>query len=922
MLKPSNMDRYRSWEPGDTHRWRWVSLYRVGWTTQLLGLAVAIASAFLFLPLVDSTIVFSWLTIYAAVSMARLYYIQNFLNRQTTIRNIDPWKRGFILGVAVSGLMWGVTILVYRVEWPGPYQAYMFLAYAGLISAGATAYAASLPVFGVFASLMLGPAVVRLGLSDFPGAGKFALLVLLFGCVMYLIARSIHERIRSQIALQLANTELVENLAEMNEDLDMEIEQRSAMEKTLWRERKLFLEGPVVVFRWRNAPGWPIEYVSPNVRQFHLDPGELRAGNVSYDRFIHPQDLSLVDKVAPIDGLDAKHPALTKDYRLKLPNGEVRWVYDHTVPVYDASDNVTHYDGYILDITDRKTAEQSVLSEKERIQVTLQSIGDGVITTDCHNAVTYINPAAETLTGIPLDDALGRPLTEVLRLQDTDRDESVEDDLLHEDSGPPRQKSVRLLSATGASHDVYYTMAPIEDHDGERIGLVVVVHDASESITMARELAYHATHDSLTGSLNRRAFESRLESALATARERSIRHSLIYIDLDQFKVVNDTYGHHAGDRFLLQVSKGLSSIVHKPNELARLGGDEFAVLVYDCPVNRARSIALDLNNYIHTIRYQWEGNIFTVSASIGIAEINDRSVNVEQILSAADMACYAAKDRGRNRVQIYRESDREIRKRQSDMQWITRIQSALDGERLLLYSQRIEPLPLPRDPVRRQEILVRLLDESGELIPASKFLPAAERYNLSPVVDRWVIRECLRSIQSTPESRDNVYFINVSGISLSQQDFLYFIQDQFDEFEIPGSQICFEITESAAISNLRHAVKFVAELKSMGCHFALDDFGRGLSSFAYLKDLSVDYLKIDGSFVQNIVDDTLDHALVEAINQVGHVMLIDTIAEHVENARVFEETKRIGIDYAQGNYIELPTPLPGQEAKIQRLTEA
>ena len=918
MLQTENTDTDRIWQPGDAQRRMWASLHRVDRTLQLLGLTIAIASAFLFLPLVGPTIVFSWLAAYAAIAIVRLYYTHEFLRRQSAARRPAPRKRAFVLGVALTGLMWGLTIIVYRIDWPGPYQGYMFLVCAGLISTAAMAYAASLPVFAVFTAMVLGPSFLRLALSDFPDSSKFALLVLLYGCLMFFIARSLHERMRSLIGLQLANTDLAENLAEINQDLDLEIEQRSVVEDWLWRERRLFLDGPVVVFRWRNEPGWPIEYVSPNVSQFGLDAADLR--NLPYALFIHPQDLSLVEKVAPIEGLDAKHPALTRDYRLKLRDGEVRWVYDHTIPVYDTGDRVTHYDGYILDITERKAAEQSILSEKERIQVTLQSIGDGVITTDRDGAITYLNPAAEVLTGVGLEDARGRELADVLRLNDPEQDQPVPDGALQPDgSGTKGRRSARLVGADGSIRDVTYTVAAIPGESGDRVGLVVGFNDASESIAMARELAYQASHDSLTGTLNRRAFESRLGDALAAARGTRSRHALIYIDLDQFKVINDTYGHHAGDRFLLEVADGLARIVNNPNELGRLGGDEFAVLVYDCPVNRARSIAMELKNYIQDIRYRWHSRIFTVSASIGIAEINSESASVEQILSAADMACYAAKDRGRNRVQIYRESDTEIRRRHSDMQWITRIQSALDTDRLLLYTQRIEPLPIPRDPVARQEILVRLLDQNGVLIPASTFLPAAERYNLSPVLDRWVIHECMKSIRSIAEPGDTVYFINVSGISLGRQDFLRYIKEQIDEFEVPGSQICFEITESAAISNLRYAIKFVTDLKSMGCHFALDDFGRGLSSFAYLKELSVDYLKIDGSFVQNIVDDTLDHALVEAINQVGHVMLIDTIAEHVETVLAFEEVKKIGIDYAQGNYIQNPEPLPGQAGKIERL---
>jgi diguanylate cyclase (GGDEF)-like protein/PAS domain S-box-containing protein len=914
------VETHPDWEPESAHRRQWVSMYRVGRTALLFGLALAFAAVFLFLPLVDTTTAFSWLAIYVAVTVVRLYYTREFLRKLSDIRDPQPWKHGFVLGVAASGLLWGMTSFVYEIGWPGPYQVYVFLIYAGLISVAAIAYSASLQAFAVYASLVLGPPFIKLGLGDFPGSSLFALFILLYGIVMFFIARTVHKSIRSLTGLELANIDLREYLAEIHEDLDLEIEQRSVLEKALWRERKLFLDGPVVVFRWRNESGWPIEYVSPNVRQFHLDPEELRTRNVPYGQFIHPEDLSLVSKVAPIEGMDAKHPALTKDYRLRLSNGEIRWVYDHTVPIYDAEDKVTHYDGYILDITDRKVAERTVLAEKERIQTTLRSIGDGVITTDRNHSITYLNPAAEALTGVRLEQARNRKLQDVFRIVDTKKNCPIQDILADgAEATPQHQRSVRLISATGASHEVTYTLSPIRDYAGDRIGLVVIFHDASESIAMSRELAYQAAHDSLTGTLNRREFESRLENALATARQDLVLHSLIYIDLDQFKVINDAYGHRAGDRLLLQVADGLARIVGERDDLARLGGDEFAVLVYGCSANRARTIASKLKTCIQSIRYQCEDRVFRISASIGIAEINNKSLNVEQVLSAADMACYAAKDRGRNRIQIYRESDVEIKQRQTDMEWVSRIQSALDNNRLMLFYQSIEPVSLPRGPVVRQEILVRLIDDTGELIPASVFLPAAERFNLAPAVDRWVVRESIKSIQGLQDGTDKVYFINVSGTSLGQQDFLRYIKAQFYEFGVAGSQICFEITETAAISNLRHAIDFVGELKSMGCHFALDDFGSGLSSFAYLKELSVDYLKIDGVFIQKIVNDTLDHALVEAINQVGHVLLIDTVAEHVESAFVFEEIKKIGIDYAQGNYIQAAEPLPGQPAKLEKL---
>ncbi len=425
------------------------------------------------------------------------------------------------------------------------------------------------------------------------------------------------------------------------------------------------------------------------------------------------------------------------------------------------------------------------------------------------------------------------------------------------------------------------------------------------------ELMVLTYRDTLTGVYNRRAFEMHLQQALDTAQAGNRQHAVCYIDLDQFKVVNDTCGHMAGDELLKQVAARLQSDVRGADTVARLGGDEFAVLLEGYPLSRAAEIAEQLRQSLKTFRFSWDEKVFDVSGSIGVVPVNAESGSLFDILRAADSACYVAKDLGRNRVHVYQPDDKELAQRYGEMQWVTRITKAFEDNSFELYCQRIVPI---RDPALSEhvEILIRMRDENNEIVPPMAFLPAAERYNLMPTLDRWVVRTALRELGAGTFMVDGVpraIAINLSGQSLGDDHFLEFVTDILAQPGVDPALINFEITETAAITNLVAATRFISALRALGCRFSLDDFGSGLSSFNYLKNLKVDYLKIDGHFVKNLVDDRISYSMVEAISHIGHVMGIKTIAEFVENDAILRQLERIGVDYAQGYGIDRPAPL-------------
>ncbi|MCX9149515.1 EAL domain-containing protein [Pseudomonas sp. TB1-B1] len=562
----------------------------------------------------------------------------------------------------------------------------------------------------------------------------------------------------------------------------------------------------------------------------------------------------------------------------------------------------------------RHAFADALREEKERAQITLESIGDGVITTDVDGAITYMNPAAEALTHWNSAQAQGLPLAALFSLLDDDAQPDGFTLIEHIVKGQLRggsehAKTIQRLD--GSTVSVTLVGAPIRSA-GRVSGAVLVLHDMTQERQYIANLSWQATHDALTGLANRREFEYRLEQVLHPAGgQQGGRHALMFLDLDQFKLVNDTCGHAAGDELLRHICALLQSDLREGDTLARLGGDEFGILLENCPASAAEKIAESLRHTVQNLHFVWKGRPFMTTVSIGLVHLSSQTpTTLETSLRAADMACYMAKEKGRNRVQVYHADDSELSLRFGEMAWVQRLHMALEENRFCLYAQEISPLGATDAGNGHIEILLRLHDEAGRIILPDSFIPAAERYGLMTSLDRWVVENVFKIIArcmlERPARPMAICAINLSGITIGDDEFLGFLREKFETYRIPPEMICFEITETSAIANLGSAIRFINELKALGCHFSLDDFCAGMSSFAYLKHLPVDFLKIDGSFVKDMLDDPINRAMVEVINHIGHVMGKRTIAEFVETPQIEKALLEIGVDYAQGYLIERP----------------
>jgi diguanylate cyclase (GGDEF)-like protein/PAS domain S-box-containing protein len=619
--------------------------------------------------------------------------------------------------------------------------------------------------------------------------------------------------------------------------------------------------------------------------------------------------------------LDAEGEIHNAEVWLRRRDGQLVVVLESARVLRDEERCVVAYEGTVADITARKRAEQAVFAEKERLQVTLQSIGDAVITTDSEGRIDYLNPVAEELSGWSNGEARGLAIQSVLRLLDESTRREVENPLLRclRDGSVVNfgEQSV-LVSRQGQEIAIQDSAAPIRDRAGNVVGAVVVFRDVTKERRLKRALSYQASHDALTGLINRHEFDNRLEAAVASARAGAGPHALLYVDLDQFKVVNDTCGHTAGDRLLREVTGLLQQHVRAGDTIARLGGDEFGILIENCTAERAGRIADNIRLAVREFRFFWEGSATSIGASIGVVEISSDSESVASLLSAADIACYAAKDAGRNRVHLYDSGEASGRHR--EMYWVSRVTRAVDEDRLELFYQTIAPTSAatPRLPPFH-ELLVRLRGDDGRLVLPGEFIPAAERYNVVAAIDRWVVDRAVRLLRSRAAPDGEPPFLlalNLSGTSLSDRAFLDFVLGLVEEPHVARG-LCFEITETAVITSLSQAIYFMHELKKRGCRFALDDFGSGLSSFHYLKTLPVDFLKIDGQFSGNVLGDPVDRSMVEAISRIGAALGIASVAEKVESAEVFRLLPQLGVHFGQGYFLARPAPVAGLEAAVE-----
>ncbi|MEO9147753.1 MAG: EAL domain-containing protein [Burkholderiaceae bacterium] len=618
------------------------------------------------------------------------------------------------------------------------------------------------------------------------------------------------------------------------------------------------------------------------------------------------------------------HAALRGEARqfersLTKPDGSVGHTVAHYTPDW-VDGKVQGFFVTLNDVTQLKQTETALrklsaelAQQHELLQVTLQSIGDAVITTDAVGLVTWLNPAAERMTGWQTPEAVGLPLAQVFNIVSEETRLPTDNPVatcLAQGKVVGLANHTLLISRDGSEYGIADSAAPIRNPQGALLGVVLVFHDVSEQRRLSGEMTHRATHDALTGLVNRAEFEVRLLRALRNAQDNETRHALLFIDLDQFKLINDACGHSAGDEFLQQLSKMLREAIRERDTLARLGGDEFAIILENCSVEQAFRIGQKICDRMHVFRFVRDKQRFRVGTSIGLVPIDKRWASTTAIQQAADSSCYAAKEAGRNRVHAWFDTDTAMIARQHEMQWTTRIERALDDDGFELFAQRIEALDGGSSGLHA-EVLLRMKNEDDSLALPGAFLPAAERFHLVTRVDRWVLHRVIAWMKSLSEpDLIETLCINVSGQSVGDRAFHAWAQNQFaGAGPTICSKLCLEITETAAVTNLADAAVFIEQVRALGVKVALDDFGAGASSFGYLKSLRVDLLKIDGQFVRNLQTDPLDAAAVRCFADVARVIGVKTVAEFVDSPQALEQLRAIGVNYAQGYLIHRPEPI-------------
>jgi len=832
-------------------------------------------------------------------------------------------------GNLIAGLGWGVLpVLLYLMNIKGIPQDFMFpLANAGiamlaLVASGmmATSYLAyATPAFGLPLALSVHTEQLEMGLI-----WGFLFLISL---VVANATHSISEMVSRYRKVGKGNKELYEKLMHSRDEAlqaKRKVEQANVAIKAEIKERELaearitaseqelnrILQDMIdTYFRIDNDGN--ICRISPSVQNMLGLHPETLLGQPFVTLFSDADELGQLQRTL----VDRYGIAENVEVRLRHAYGDDVWASLNVHYYKDPNGQIAGFEGVARDVTESKTAAEALFQEKERLHVTLESIGDAVITTNTRYEVEYINPIGEGITGWSTAEAKGRELKEVLRLVDEEGGKPVGlplDKWVKEGVRAALPEPAILCDKAGNGKSaIELNGAPIRDSENRVVGAVLVFHDVTKLRSLAKQLAYQATHDALTGLINRLEFDSRVQGALHSAQDKAISHALCYLDLDQFKVVNDTSGHHAGDELLKQITTLMRNQLRQSDTLARLGGDEFGLLLSGCDLERAEAIAEKVRAAVEAYRFVWEDNVYRVGASIGVVAINQSSGSLTELLSAADSACYVAKEHGRNRVHVYQQNDEAVAEHHGKMQWIQRIQSALEHDRFELHFQPITSLGEAEDEGRHGEVLLRMIDEAAagtRLIPPSAFIPAAERYHLMPQIDQWVIRHTLEALAiDQGETADiDICAINLSGQSLGDMKLYDFIIEVLEETGVAPQQICFEITESAVVANIDVAKVFISKLHEYGCRFALDDFGSGLSSFEYLKELPVDYIKLDGSLIRDISKNHVSLAMARAINYITHVMGMKSIAEFVEDEPTVEALKSISVNYAQGYWLGKP----------------
>ena len=706
-------------------------------------------------------------------------------------------------------------------------------------------------------------------------------------------------------------------------------------------------------------------YISPQVRTLGFSPEEWLADPEGLLKQVAAEDRGAV-RAAFARSCETGEP-LRCEYRLRTRSGEMRWCLDEAAVVRDERGAPLFLQGVLVDITEdrrvqeeleyhrrrlqdlvarrtaqlerqtellkaananlvdeiaeRRRTEQALRASESRFRLLLESAGEGIYGLDTQGRCMFVNDAAVAMLGYAREELLGRDTHSLIHHSHADGSPYAAADCRIYDAfrvGQACRGRIELLwRKDGSSFPAEYSAQPIRE-DGRVTGAVLVFRDVTEAQALAHRLSYQATHDALTGLINRQEFERRLERVLGDAKREGSEHALCYLDLDQFKVVNDSCGHAAGDQLLRELATRLQERLRSRDSLARLGGDEFGVLLEHCPLEQALRVANDLRVAVGDFRFVWEGRVFTIGLSIGVVGLSAATPGLAAALNAADAACYTAKEKGRNRVHVYRSDDVELVERRVQLHWVSRLTQALDEDRFELLYQPIAPLGASPGERPHYEILLRLSGEDGRRVEPGVFIPAAERYNLMPAIDRWVLRHALADLvarhRGTPAAARPIYAVNLSAVSLNDPGLAAFIRGLLAEHDVPPASLCLEITETAAIANLAQAQQLIGELRQLGCLFSLDDFGTGVHSFVHLKTLPVDYLKIDGNFIRSLAEDRIGYAMAEAINRVAHVMAIQTVAECAESPKALALLRKLGVDHAQGYAIMQPRPLAELDA--------
>lgn len=646
-------------------------------------------------------------------------------------------------------------------------------------------------------------------------------------------------------------------------------------------------------------------------RIYGLEPFSEPGTYELWKRHLHPDDLVLAEQA--VNAAFVNDLPFDTEFRIIWADGSLHYVRATGIVSRNATGEAVHMVGANWDVTPLRVAAAALEKEHELLEVTLASIGDAVITTDDKSKVVWLNPVAERMTGWSTAEAANRPLAQVFHIVNEEtrlKTENPVETCLVQGKIVGLANHTILISRDGTEYGIEDSASPIRNKEGKILGVVLVFHDVTEARRLSGEMSYRATHDALTGLFNRAEFEARLRKLLQEAHNDQSEHALMYIDLDQFKLVNDACGHAVGDQLLQQVSKLLGDAIRTRDTLARLGGDEFAIILEKCSAEQAQRVAQQICDRMEEFRFLHDERRFRIGTSIGLVPVDNRWTSTEAILQAADTSCYAAKEAGRNRVHAWFDTDHAMRTRHGEMQWTSRIEQALDDNQFVLFAQRILPIGHTSHLIHA-EVLLRMKDADGGLIPPGAFLPAAERFHLASRIDRWVVKHSIDWLLGLDDLKriDNLS-VNLSGQSIGDRAFHRWAMEKLQE---AGSDVChclcFEITETAAITNLADAALFIEQVRSLGIKVALDDFGAGASSFGYLKTMPVDFLKIDGQFVRDVVTDPLDEAAVRCFADVARVVGVKTVAEFVDQASVLTRLAEIGIDYAQGYLLHKPEPI-------------